>query len=118
MKRPGSDRYGVAKVMHQDGTKFDSKKELKRYDELRLLVRAKVIDCLTLQCRIAIEINGTPIKYFIKTGRRRMFYVADFHYYDREKREWIFEDVKGHKTEVYKIKKALLDAMGITITET
>jgi hypothetical protein len=113
----GQDRYGVAKAIHPDGTKFDSKKEMHRYCALLLLRKAKLIDCLELQPRIPIIIKGVAIKYFIKTGRRQMFYVADFKYFDRERHEWVLEDVKGHRTEVYKIKRALVAAMGVTIEE-
>jgi hypothetical protein len=35
---------------------------------------------------------------------RAITYVADFYYHDNEKNIWICEDVKGFKTEVYKIK--------------
>ena len=116
-RRPGQDRYGVAKVVHPDGTKFYSKKEMLRYCNLLLLKKAKLIESLELQPRIPIIIKGVPVRYFIQGGRRQMFYVADFKYFDKELREWIIEDVKGHRTEVYKIKRALLDAMNLTITE-
>lgn len=117
MKRPGADRYGVAKAIHPDGTKFDSKKEMHRYCNLLLLQKAKLITGLELQPRIAIIIKGVAIKYFIARGRRQMFYVADFKYFDKERDRWVLEDVKGHRTEVYKIKRALVAAMGITIDE-
>lgn len=115
--RPGQDRYGVAKVVHPDGTKFDSKREMLRYCNLLLLKKAKLITGLELQPRIPIIIKGVAIKYFVARGRRQMFYVADFKYFDKERDAWIIEDVKGHATEVYKIKRALVDAMGITIEE-
>lgn len=117
MRRPGQDRYGVAKVFHQDGTKFDSKKEMHRYCNLLLLKKANLITSLELQPRIPIIIKGVAVRYFIKGGRRQMFYVADFKYFDKEREAWIIEDVKGHRTEVYKIKRALLDAMNLTIEE-
>lgn len=107
----------MAKVIHQDGTKFDSKREMQRYCNLLLMRQAKVIEQLELQPRIPIIIKGVAIRYFIQGGRRQMFYVADFKYFDRERNRWVIEDVKGHRTEVYKIKKALVDAMGITIEE-
>ena len=107
----------MAKVIHADGTKFDSKKEMQRYSCLLLMKRAKVIESLELQPRIPIIIKGVAIKYFIATGRRQMFYVADFKYFDKERNQWVLEDVKGHRTEVYKIKKALIAAMGISIEE-
>jgi hypothetical protein len=88
--RPG--RYGnVRKHVHQDGTKLDSGRELKRYAELLLLQRAGEI-CFS---------------YF--PGK-----VEDC------KLGMVIEDVKmqsGHRTEIYKIKRALMDAMGKPITE-
>ncbi len=116
-RRPGASRYGVKRVTHTDGTKFDSKREMQRYSNLLLMRKAKVIESLELQPRIAIIIKGVPIKYFVANGRRQMFYVADFKYFDKERNRWVLEDVKGHPTEVYKIKKALVAAMGITIDE-
>jgi len=118
-RRPGEDRFGTRrqKCVHPDGTKFDSKQEMNRYCNLLLMRKAKVIEQLELQPRIPIIIKGVPIRYFIATGRRQMFYVADFKYFDRERNRWVIEDVKGHRTEVYKIKRALVDAMGITIEE-
>lgn len=47
-------------------------------------------------------------------------YFADFMYYDKEKEEWIFEDVKSTatRTAVYRLKKKLARAcLGIEIME-
>lgn len=116
-RRPGASKYHNTKTVHADGTKFDSKREMHRYCNLLLMQKAKVITGLELQPRIPIIIKGVAIKYLIATGTRQMFYVADFKYFDRERQQWVLEDAKGHATEVYKIKRALVKAMGITIEE-
>ena len=86
-----------------DGIVFDSKKEANRYRELILLEKAGEISGLKLQEKYelipAIYEDGVCIQ-------RAVYYVADFVY--RENGEKIVEDVKGMKTEVYKLKKKLL----------
>ncbi|NMW84242.1 DUF1064 domain-containing protein [Peptoniphilus sp. AGMB00490] len=86
-----------------DGIKFDSRKEAARYQELKLLERAGIIKELELQPRFLLQdkfkLDGVT--------HRKIEYVADFKYWDREKETWIVEDVKGIKTEVYKLKKKI-----------
>ncbi len=114
-------RYAnVKKHVHPDGTVLDSKRELNRYADLKLLERAGQIDVLQVHPRFKIEIAGVPI--MLKSARypngRQLTYVADFQYY--EKGQLVIEDVKmqsGHRTEIYKIKRALMDAMGHQIRE-
>lgn len=90
--------------------KFDSKKEAERFYELRLLERAGIISGLARQ-----------VKYELipKVGdNRATYYYADFVYKDKDGNT-IVEDVKGIKTDVYKIKKKLmLWRYGINIKET
>jgi hypothetical protein len=112
-------RYGRHIKKHQaDGYTFDSRRELIRYYELKLLEQAGEIDLLDIHPRIKITIGGVDVRY--PTGRH-MVYVADFKYYDHGKNAVVVEDVKfqsGYRTEVYKIKRALVAAMGIDILET
>ena len=115
-------RYGIRRHQAPDGTVLDSKRELARYLQLQLLEKGKVIKDLEVHPRIAINIGGVAVKYSTHggRGRRQMFYVGDFRYFDLERNEEVLEDVKmqsGHRTEVYRIKRALVEAMGITITE-
>jgi hypothetical protein len=86
-----------------DGIKFDSIKEASRYQELKLLEKAGKIKYLKLQPIFILQkaFERHEIKY------RPITYKADFKYFDIEKDKWIVEDVKGMKTEVYKIKKKL-----------
>jgi hypothetical protein len=72
-----------------DGIRFASKKEAKRYQELKLLVRANEIKDLLLQPRFSLTVDGI----FICT------YVGDFQY--TEGNEVFVEDCKGFKTPAY-----------------
>ena len=105
-----------------DGITFDSKKEAKRYTELKLLEKAGHITHLELQPEYEIVINGVKI----------CKYKADFRYFTvraennersyNSKGEWqtptmtgdkegqIVEDVKGFKTPIYRLKKRLVEA--------
>lgn len=108
------NKYGNKKV-EVDGIKFDSKKEAKRYGELKLLVRAGEISDLTLQEPFKLMgANGEPIKF---DSNRVAKYVCDFQYFDHKLNAWVIEDVKGHLTDVYKLKKAIMRAMGHEIRE-
>lgn len=89
-----------------DGIVFASKREAKRYQELKMLERVGVISALKLQPRFPIAVNGERI----------CVYVADFEYAEKGKRK--IEDAKGVKTPVYRLKKKLVEAQyGIEIEE-
>ena len=82
-----------------DGIVFASKKEAKRYTVLRSLQEGGYIRGLELQ---------VPFELIPKqSGERAVKYIADFTYYDIEKQVAIVEDVKGYKTDVYKLKRKL-----------
>lgn len=102
MKRPS--KYGAVRT-EVDGIKFASKAEARRYSELKLLERAGEICELHLQPRFPLRINGQLVTT----------YVADFVYVVKgEKPELtgtIVEDVKGVRTEVFKIKAKLFEAI-------
>ena len=85
-----------------DGITFDSKKEAKRYQELKLLQRANKIEDLRLQVPYVLIDKS-------KYGRQ-IKYIADFVYYDKELRQEVVEDTKSEatKTPVYRLKKRLL----------
>lgn len=100
------NKYKAIKTV-VDGITFDSKKEAKRYVELKLLVKSGVISELKLQPRFDLIINDC------KCG----FYKADFEYIENGKT--VIEDVKGMKTPVYNLKKKLIKAIyNIDIFET
>jgi len=86
-----------------DGIEFDSKKEAKRYAELKLMQRGKLIFNLEVQPKFKI-LDGLKID-----GHRKMqdrYYIADFMYVDKQANT-VVEDVKGMKTAVYTLKKHL-----------
>jgi hypothetical protein len=98
-------------VTHVAGAKFDSKKEAKRYGELRWLVHKGEITDLRTQVRIDCCVNGVKI----------CTYIADFQYRLIERNVLITEDVKSDATRklpVYRLKKKLvLACTGIEISE-
>ena len=91
-------KYNNRKTMI-DGITFDSNKEARRYTVLRSLQQDGYIEDLKLQ---------VPFELIPKQdGERAVKYIADFVYYDIEKQMHIVEDVKGFKTDVYKLKRKL-----------
>lgn len=86
-----------------DNIEFDSKVESNRYMELKLLQRAKRISNLQLQPRFLLQDS------FRKNGKtyKKIEYIADFMYTENGKT--IVEDVKGMKTEVFKLKQKLFE---------
>tara|TARA_Y100000310_G_scaffold185589_1_gene185688 strand:+ start:512 stop:823 length:312 start_codon:yes stop_codon:yes gene_type:complete len=92
-----------------DGHRFASKREAKRYGELKLMVRTNEIEGLRLQPPYEIKINGMKV----------CKYIADFTYTDRTTGEAIVEDVKGVRTPLYNLKRKLMKAVhGIEVLET
>ena len=91
-----------------DGITFDSMKEAKRYKQLKIFERAGLIKDLKLQ---------VPFVLIDKTSYGRAIkYVADFVY--TEDNKMVVEDVKGVRTDVYRLKKRLLaERYGIEIKE-
>ena len=82
---------------------FDSVKEGKRYRELALLEKAGEISELELQPKFLLQ------ESFRKNGKtfRKIEYIADFKYTENGKT--IIEDVKGIKTDVFKLKQKLFE---------
>ncbi len=90
-----------------DGEVFHSKREARRYQDLRLLERAGEISNLQRQVRFPIRINGELVTT----------YVSDFTY--EQDGKVIVEDSKGWRTDTYKLKKKLVKASyGVDILET
>ena len=96
------NKYGNKKVI-VDGHRFDSKKEARRYGELKLLERAGKIKDLELQPKFEL----IPTIRTEDETLRKVSYIADFKYIDLESGKVIVEDVKGFKTDVYLLKKRL-----------
>jgi len=105
---------GTIKTIY-NGILFASKREAKRYGELLLLEKAGEICQLETQSPFALDGRDGPI--MTDSGARQRRYYADFKYYDKRLKAWVIEDAKGHATDVYKLKKAILAAMGVKIVE-
>ena len=97
-------KYGNKKVF-VDGEEFDSQLEANRWYELKLLQRAKQIKDLRRQIRFELQPS------YKKNGKtiQSINYIADFVYYDINKKKFIVEDTKGYKTEIYKLKKKIFE---------
>lgn len=110
----GKSKYHAKKTV-VDGIVFDSKKEAKRYGELKLMERAGVICDLQRQVKFELQ----PAFYFDGKTYRAINYIADFVYYKVKTGEEIVEDCKGFRTDVYKLKaKMFAYKFGVSILET
>ena len=94
-------KYKNKKVVYKD-MRFDSKKEYLRYIVLEEMQRKREIDGLQRQVPFVLvpsfQLNN--IKY------KGIKYIADFVY--KKDGKIVVEDVKGIRTDVYKIKKKLM----------
>lgn len=108
------NKFGAVKT-EVDGIKFDSKHEANRWLQLRLLERAGAIRDLKRQVRIDLIGQQKPLK--TRSGRA-MRLTVDFTYQD-SRLNWatVYEDAKGAVTRDYEVRKAVAEAMGLTITE-
>jgi hypothetical protein len=104
-------KYGARQTVASDGTKHPSAKQAKRWDELLLLQRAGVIHNLEREVPIRlIGRNGFPLR---SPSGRTLTYRADAAY--DEGGNLVYEDSKGVETPVFKLKRAILAAQGITL---
>ena len=112
------NKYGAKKIKDPaSGYTFDSKKEFIRWCELRILERAGKISNLQRQVKYVLIPSQKDPKG--KVLEREVSYVADFVYIDNALGQVVVEDVKGYKTEVYRLKKKLLLwTLGIRLKET
>lgn len=117
------NKYGSRKREYK-GMVFDSGRELRRYQELELLLRAGKISDLRCQVRYdLVPEQREPDKIGPRGGVRRgkllekpVYYVADFVY--QQDGETVVEDAKGHRTRDYIIKrKLMLWVHGIRVRE-
>jgi hypothetical protein len=125
IREPKRHKYGVApraERTDREGNVFDSKGEMVRWEELRLLQKAGRIRKLERQVHFLLEVKGVKIAT----------YTADFTYEEKVKEDregvygvpahrWepIVEDFKGLRTQVYLMKRRLMKAIyGIEIRET
>lgn len=103
-------KYKNQKV-YVDAHEFDSKKEARRYGELKLMQRLGLVRNLEIHKRYPIYVNERLI----------CNYEADFVYEEEHGDAWrrVVEDCKGVRTRDYVLKKKLMHACnGIDIKET
>ena len=122
--RSKKSKYGAKKTV-VEGQNFDSKKEAKRFEQLRILEKAGVISDLQTQVKfILIPTQREPDKVGARGGtikgkviERECSYIADFAYKNGSG-ETVVEDAKGFRTKEYIIKrKLMLYVHGIRIVE-
>lgn len=96
----GQSKYRARKTC-VDGITFDSKREACRYLVLKSMEEDGAIENLRRQVRYelvpAFDVDG---KHY-----RPVYYVADFVYVEDGKE--VVEDVKGMRTDVYRLKSKL-----------
>lgn len=111
-------KYQNKPVVTIDGERFDSKAEARRCGELLLLQRAGAIRELRRQVRFLLIPSQRD-----SAGKvvREVSYVADFVYEEPAAADvWrlVVEDVKGVRTEAYRLKrKLMLQVHGIDVRE-
>ena len=71
-----------------DGIQFDSRREARRWQELKLLERAGEIEHLERQVKFALTVEGVHIAN----------YTADFRYWTKAPKMRVVEDVKSGPT--------------------
>lgn len=110
--RYGRSKYHAKKTT-VDGITFDSRREADRYLVLKGMEDDGAIEDLRRQVRYelvpAFDVDG---KHY-----RPVYYVADFVYVEDGKE--VVEDVKGMRTDVYRLKSKLFARRyGMSIRET
>ena len=112
-KSESRSKYGNKKITFS-GETFDSKKEYEYY--LYLLDREKKGEISQLKRQYTYTIQPS---FYMPDGSKisDISYKADFVYYDLIDSRIHIVDVKGFKTDVYKLKKKLLAYRGIYIEE-
>lgn len=112
------NKFNAHKV-EVDGITFASRKEARRYGQLKALEQAGLISDLELQKPYELipnicEPNSVGARGGVKKGKvieRKCVYIADFVYKDKDGKT-VVEDTKGCKYgsgyQLFKIKKKLL----------
>jgi Fe2+ transport system protein B len=104
---PTRRKYHNVPTVQPDGTRFDSRKEARRWAELQLLERAGLVR--DLQRQVSYEL--APSVKFAGAARAQppLRLIVDFRY--TEGGQTVLEDVKGGEateTDVFRVKRHLL----------
>ena len=98
------NKYGAVKVK-LDGITFDSKLEAARYKFLKELESAGAVSDIEVHPQFPCFVEGKKI----------CTYIADFKY-KNVKGDEVIEDTKGVLTDVFKLKKKLVEAIYPDVT--
>lgn len=113
---PKRHKYG-AEAQIVDGVRFASRREARRYGELKLLEKAGEIRDLELQPKFPLYVPAHHrVGVKVEVGK----YTADFRYREGPNGLLKIEDVKsaGTRTTAYRLRKRMVEATyGIRITE-
>jgi hypothetical protein len=115
-------KYGNRRTV-VDGIPFHSAAEARRFQELVLLQKAGQIRDLTCQHPINLDapvLDDDLIHLGYHQGQIKhvAYYYADFYYVDCATGREVYEDVKGVRTPVYRLKKKWAETeWGIEIKE-
>lgn len=112
----GQARIRGTKRAVLDGEKFDSRREMRRWAILSMMLKAKPPEISDLRRQVKIALQGRDGPILTPTGRQ-MHYVADFVYRDMKTGREVVEDAKGHRTDTFVMKKAVLAAQGVRVVE-
>lgn len=108
MKQP---KYRAKKTEY-NGIMYDSKKEASRAKILDYLQEIKLISGIQRQVKFNwIETHQIGKDFKEETINFKRSYIADFVYFDHEKKIEIVEDVKGFLTSEYKKKKKIVEKL-------
>lgn len=103
------NKFFAKKTPCHGGHTHASKREAKRCDELRLMLRAGDIEDLEQQPQFWFIINGLPVKH---ANGRRVGVKLDFAYTDRHSGARIVEDSKGnYRDDAWTLRKAIFKAL-------
>lgn len=118
--KPKVNKYG-AKPTFVDGKRFDSKREAARYRFLKERQDRGEISNLELQPSFKLKSGDRPILLKSKgyPNGRQATYFADFAYWCPVQEKRVIEDSKGFRTDIYKLKRAIVEAQfpGVKIIE-
>lgn len=98
-----------AKRIKAHGYTFDSAGELRRYEELALLVRSEILQNLVVHPKLSLFVNGKQIG--------RGYITLDFKYQERETAcgagKWVtvYEDYKPVDTRESRLRRELCEAI-------
>lgn len=90
-----------ARQVKEDGYTFASKMEHKRYCDLKLMLKGKIIEGLIVHPKFKAIVNGVKV----------CDVILDFQYFDKTTKKLVYEDVKGFDPPMSKLKRRLLKAL-------